>query len=204
MPSLPYLSTECTFTGLAGVGKSAVAKVLAQRYSLIHMSAGDYYRALREERGLKSLLDLEALAETDPSIDFEIDERTRQFAKANTNFVFDGRLAGWCIPHAIKFLFTCDDEVRIKRVQKHHGHPSYEAARHETLTREQSHRERFRRYYKIEKFDDEKHFDFVIDTNHPIDEVVDRVVRKIQSRGRLLTPFARLVPVHTGPIISAR
>ncbi|HEU5114994.1 MAG TPA: cytidylate kinase family protein [Candidatus Paceibacterota bacterium] len=178
-----YTPFKLTTTGLAGTGKSVAGKKSKERFNLEHrMSAGDYYRALAEEKRM-TLLELEALAEKDPSIDFEVDRRTSNFGMEQQSFVFDGRLAWNCVPGSLKVLLVCPDKVRIGRIAERDG-VSYEKAEHETLTRERSIRDRFLRYYGIERFDDPAHFDLVIDTdeNDP-DQTVQKIAAAAIIRG---------------------
>src|SRR3989338_808503 len=101
-----------TISGKAGSGKSTVAKLLSEKLGLKHYSIGDLMRVMAVERGL-TLVGLNKLAETDKSIDFELDNKLKELGKAKDNFVVDGRLTAFFIPDAeIKVFLDADDKVR--------------------------------------------------------------------------------------------
>jgi len=85
-------------------------------------------------------------------------------------------LAWHFIPDSIKIKLECDFETRVKRVAAR-DKISFEEAREHTEFREKMIAERYRKYYGITDFTDEK-FDLVIDTAN-ID--VEAVVGKIEK-----------------------
>ena len=107
-----------TISGKAGSGKSTVAKLLSEKLSLKHYSIGDLMRAMAKEKGI-SLLELNSLAETDKSIDFELDEKLKELGKTKDNLVVDGRLTAYFIPNAdVRIFLETDDRVRAERILK--------------------------------------------------------------------------------------
>ncbi len=69
-----------TISGIAGSGKSTVAKLLAKRLGYRHYSIGDFMREMAKERKV-SLLELSKEAEKGHSIDKELDEKQRELGK---------------------------------------------------------------------------------------------------------------------------
>lgn len=170
--------------GESGTGKSASAKALVARFGLKHKSAGDFVREVAQSKGI-TLLQIEALAANDPQYDFEVDWRTTNYGREEDDFVFDGRLAAECIRDAVKVLLVCEDEVRYQRIAASRN-MTYEQAKHETDTREASYRERFKRYYGIEDFQDRRKycFDLVVDTaSNPVERVVELVSECLKKKG---------------------
>jgi len=178
-----------TITGTAGSGKSTVAKAVAKEFSLKHFSAGDFMRDMAESRGI-SLLELGRLAEKNPSIDKEIDERTKHLALKD-NFVIDSRLAFHFIPKSIKIFLKVDPKIAAKRIwgdivkQKRHAEGSFKSEK-EVLDginkRLQNEIERYRKYYKI-NYLDEKNYDFVLDnTKLNIEQTVQKVLEFVRKK----------------------
>jgi len=106
-----------TLSGEAGSGKSSCAKGLASFLSLKHYSIGDLMRQIAVERNI-SLESLSSLAEHDSSIDKALDEKQKLLGKNEDQFVLDGRLSGFFIPHAIKIFLTATIEKRASRIHK--------------------------------------------------------------------------------------
>ena len=80
-----------TISGIAGSGKSTVAKLLAKKLNYKHYSIGDFMRQIAKERKL-TLLELSKQAEKDNSIDKELDKKQIELGKTKDNFVIDSRL----------------------------------------------------------------------------------------------------------------
>lgn len=157
-----------TISGDLGSGKSTVARALAEKFKLKHYSAGDFMREMAKERGI-SLLELSKMAEEDPSIDKEIDERTKKLAAEEDDFVIDSRIAYHFIPKAIKIHMKVDAEEAAKRVSKRGQEGEEKASIEETkkrlLKRAKSEAERYKKYYGID-VNDESKYDLVFDTTH--------------------------------------
>jgi cytidylate kinase len=149
-------------SGKHGAGKSTVAKALADKFHLRCISAGKIFRDLAKERGM-SLADFSLVAEKDPQIDREIDDRTSREA-ANGNVVIDAYIAGWVASHFadIKIYLQASLEVRVRRMAER-DHRGYTEMLEETRAREESQRHRFREFYGID-VTDIRIFDLVLNT----------------------------------------
>jgi len=161
-----------TISGTPGSGKSTIAKAIAKEFSLKHYSTGDFARQIAEKRGI-SLMDWTKLAETDPSLDKEIDDMTRDLKNEN-NFIMDSRLAFHFLPKSLKVFVKCDPEEATKRIFKDalEGRrsseseiKSFEDALKLTKNRFESEMSRYKKYYDID-YTDESQYDIVIDTSN--------------------------------------
>lgn len=141
-------SLVITIGGLHGTGKSTYAKALAKTFNLRHLSAGELFRKIAEEKGL-SLLDLTRIAENTMEIDMLIDSRVKEEAKKGS-VVIDGLLSAWMAGEFadVKVYLHASDEVRFQRIAQR-DNISYEEAREVTLRREKAEKERFMKYYGI-------------------------------------------------------
>ena len=174
-----------TISGKAGSGKSTVAKLLAKRLNIKHFSIGDLMRLMANERGL-SLLALNKLAEKDKPIDFELDERLKELGRTKNDFVVDGRLTAFFIPHAeVRVFLDADYRVRAERILKDKRKQEHNTTLKETArnirAREKSEEKRYKEYYNASYFD-KKLYNIVIDTTKLApSEVVDSIMRLIKK-----------------------
>ena len=179
-----------TISGKAGTGKSTVARQLSEKLGLKHYSIGDLMRAMASERGI-SLLELNRLAETDKSIDFELDNKLKELGKEKDDFVVDGRLTAFFVPHAeVRVFLDADDRVREERILKdkrqHEKSKSLRDAISNVKKREESEKKRYKKYYGIDYIDKKLYNCFVDTTKIPPNEVVGNIIKFIESKKKSL------------------
>jgi len=152
-----------TVSGPAGSGKSTFAANLAVALDFEHVSGGDIFRSLADERGM-SLVEFNRLAEEDDQVDRDLDRRLRTIAAERDDVVLESRLAGWMAGDYadLKFWLDAPRSVRVDRVAERED-KSVESARTETAERAESEARRYREYYGIE-IDDRSIYDVVINT----------------------------------------
>lgn len=173
-----------SISGQLGSGKSTVGKLLAKALSYKHYSTGDFWRALAAEKDL-DVYEFNKLAETDPSIDTQIDEYSSELGKKEDNFVIDSRLAWHFIPHSFKVRLTVDPTEGARRVyqdsERHNeqSHTDIMTAAHANEKRDQSERQRYIDYYNIDITKPEN-FDLVIDTTKiSPEEVLQKIIESL-------------------------
>jgi cytidylate kinase len=139
-----------TISGPAGSGKSTVAAGLADRLGYDHVSGGDIFREVADERGLTPL-ELNRLAEDDDGIDRDLDRRQRELAADREDLVLESRLAGWMAGDRADFRVWLDAplDVRAERIADREDKPAG-TAREETVARAESEALRYREYYGID------------------------------------------------------
>jgi cytidylate kinase len=152
-----------TVSGPAGSGKSTLAASLADALDYDHVSGGDIFRSLAEERDMTPL-ELNRAAEDDDQIDRDLDRRLRDIAAERDDLVLESRLAGWMAGDYadIKLWLTAPLDVRADRIAQRENKP-FEQARTETEERSESEAQRYREYYDID-FADLSIYDLAINT----------------------------------------
>ena len=142
-----------TVSGPAGSGKSTLAAGLADALGYDHVSGGDIFRSLADERGV-SLVELNRLAEDDGQIDRDLDRRLRDTAREANDLVLESRLAGWMAGDFadVKLWLDAPLDVRAARIADREEKP-VEDARTETQARADSEAIRYEEYYGIDIFD---------------------------------------------------
>jgi len=152
-----------TVSGPAGSGKSTLAASLADALDYDHVSGGDIFRSLAEERGMTPL-ELNKQAEEDDAIDRDLDRRLRDIARDRDDLVLESRLAGWMAgEHAdLKLWLDAPLDVRAERISQRENKP-VEQARTETKERAESEAHRYQEYYGID-IEDLSIYDLAINT----------------------------------------
>lgn len=151
-----------TISGLPGSGTTTVGKLLAEHYGVEMISAGDVFRGLAKERGM-TLAEFGALAESDPSIDIEIDKRQSKIANSSDGLILEGRLAGHMAENALKLWVKAPMEVRVRRIVEREG-SSFDIRLGETVEREASEALRYKEIHSID-INDLSIYDIVIDSS---------------------------------------
>jgi cytidylate kinase len=170
-----------TISGPAGSGKSTAAAALATALGYDHVSGGDIFRDLAADRGLTPL-ELNEEAESDESIDLDLDRRLRQTAAERDDLVLESRLAGWMAGEHADFRIWLDAplEIRARRISEREDKP-VEVAREETRARAESEAKRYEAYYGID-IEDLSIYDLVLNTARLDPEgVVSAIVTIIEA-----------------------
>lgn len=163
-------------SGLPASGTSTTAKALAQKLNLTYHSAGDFFRKYLLDHDIP-LWDKSRIPD---ELDRKIDQELTNLAASDKKVVIDADYIGYFtrnMPHVLRVLLTCNEQVRIKRalVRKH----THTETKEEIKLRETGLDAKFRKLYAAENYLDPKFFDLVIDTtNITPEEVVDQITKK--------------------------
>lgn len=168
--------------GKPGSGKSTIAKLLAKKLNFKHYSNGDFMREIAEQRNI-SILELSRIAETDPSIDKELDSRQIMLGKTEDNFVIDSRLGFHFIPNSKKIFIDAKIEIRAERIlsdkQRKENNQDIEKAKQNIIAREKSEIKRYMQYYNLNPYD-KNNFDIAIDSSDLTpEEIVNKIINSL-------------------------
>lgn len=104
-----------SLTGDLGSGKSTVCKILSEKYDAKIYSTGPIVRRIAMERGI-SVVDINKFMESDPTIDFEMDNRLKLLSEEPGNLIIDSRMAWFFTKGTFKVYLSTSAEESAKRV----------------------------------------------------------------------------------------
>jgi predicted cytidylate kinase len=172
-----------TISGLPGSGKTTVARLVARDLGLEHVYAGNIFRRQAEACGL-TLEEYLRRAETDPSIDRELDRQMEARAAAG-RAVLEGRLAAFMADRAgaaaLKVFLDASEAVRAGRITGREGGAAAERLR-EIQAREASDHRRYLDLYGVD-YHDLTRYDLVMETDRRTpEEVAAAIVAQARVR----------------------
>ena len=173
-----------TISGLLGTESRIIGRMVGMKLKMPHHSTGRYVRNLAERKDIP-LENFTKMAESDISIDHEIDHMIAEHGRKSDNFVLDARAAFHFIPQSIKVLLKADFDTRVRRNYKYDIRTELNVTMDKTAERirsiDESDIKRFKHRYSIDIMD-EGNFDLVIDnTDLTLEETADRIVNFVKE-----------------------
>lgn len=187
---------KITLTGDLGSGKSAVSHLLCAQTGYDYLSTGRIQRQLAHELGLDTL-DMNRLADTDPSIDRRIDGIFIELCDDPSGYVVDSRMAWFFLPHSFKVYLQVDLNEAARRIRsdgKRHSeqYETQEEAMQKLLARKQSENARFLKKYGADSAN-LHNFDLVLDTTRRQPERVAALILRGMEMKNQGVPFPRFL-----------
>jgi cytidylate kinase len=171
-------------SGLHGTGKSTIGKLIAEALDIKFYSTGQAFRDCANEMNM-SLEEFTEYVEEHPEVDKKLDNRVIEVAQEG-NIIIDSQLSGYLLKNVadLKIHLTCPLEIRVKRMAAR-DNVSYEESLKETLLREKSEFERFKKLYNIDLSDKEvanQIYDIVLATEGlSIEEISKKLLNLIKK-----------------------
>ncbi len=166
-------------SGDVAVGSSTLAKNLAKALGWKYLSAGDVSRQYHLDQNIP-LWNKAAVPE---KFEKELDQHIFETLKESSGYVVDSHYASWFardLEDIFRILLTCD----LKEVQKRvAGRKSthYEKPQ-EVLIRMQQLKDKFKKLYSDDNYEDPKFFNLVLDTtNSTPEETLEKALETLKS-----------------------
>jgi cytidylate kinase len=161
-------------SGMAGTGKSTLAKKLAEKYGLKYYSGGDALKALAAEQGCNSLVNgwwesPEGLSfleqrKADASFDKAVDEKLLKYA-AEGNVLLDSWTMPWLVKGGFKIWLAASFDKQAERIAQRDS-MTLEEAKTALRTREARTKAIYKQLYGFTLGEDLAPFDFILDTDN--------------------------------------
>jgi len=170
--------------GMAGSGKSTVARKLAEKYKLRYLSGGDALKALAVEEGYKfvgpgwwesrdGMRFLEE-REKDHRFDEAVDRKLLQMARKG-NIMLDSWTMPWLLEGAFKMWLEASPEKRAERIAGR-DRINFEEALEALKRKEKQTKRIYEELYGFKLGEDFAPFNFILDTNDLNSEEVFRIM----------------------------
>ncbi len=104
-----------TIAGSLGSGKSSTAKAVAAALQYQHLSSGDMFRKMAQERGV-SVEAINIAAEVQQDIDHKVDGWLQELGQKGESLVVDSRMAWHWMPDSFKVFLALDPATAAERV----------------------------------------------------------------------------------------
>ena len=169
-----------TISGLHGTGKSTIGKLIAQRMRLKYYSTGQAFRDLAKDMKM-TLEEFTDYVEENPVVDKKLDNKIIEVARKG-NIIIDSQLSAYILDSIapFKILLTCPLELRVKRMAER-DKISYENKLKETIIREESELERFKKLYRID-LNNVKIYNLILETeNLTVEEIVEKIIGLLKN-----------------------
>jgi CMP/dCMP kinase len=175
---------KITISGAVGSGKSTISRILAKKLTYTHYSTGEMMRELAKKRNL-SIMELSERAETDPTIDEELDQMQTKIGMEQENLIMDSRLGFHFIKDSFKVFLTVDIKEAARRIFKdkrsEETYKDVKEAEKYLKRRMKSENIRYKEYYGID-FPKKRYFNLIIDTtDKTVEDVTEEIIQAIKK-----------------------
>lgn len=161
-------------SGLAGSGKSTVARRIAEHYGLRYCSGGEALKNIAAEMGYETAardwwetsggINFLEKRLDNPYLDRRVDEKMLEWAREG-NVVLDSWTMPWLLRNGFKIWLEASENVRAQRVARRDG-ISVEEALRLVREREGKTKEIYRRLYGFRLGEDFEPFHVILDVNN--------------------------------------
>ncbi|MGB9842010.1 MAG: (d)CMP kinase [Candidatus Bathyarchaeales archaeon] len=161
-------------SGMAGTGKSTLAKKLAQKYGLRYYSGGDALKELAKDEGYNPSsrgwwespegISFLKKRESNPQFDKTVDDKLLQYAQQG-NVILDSWAMPWLLKTGFKIWLAASEEKRARRIAKRDG-ISVENALQVLREKEARTKSIYKKLYGFSLGEDFTPFHLILDTDN--------------------------------------
>lgn len=167
---------KITIAGKVCTGKTTLLLHLEKKLKWPTFLTGKLFREYAKDLGLT----LEAAEEQTEYLTKKVDYKMREMLKNPGNLIVDGWMSGIMAnknPDVLKVLLVCMDDIRYKRFAKREK-ISYTEAKKRVEERQNNWFAKIEEIHGVKRttLNDEKTYDFVIDTSYITPQAVERLV----------------------------
>ena len=173
MPNSLKKKVVLCISGMAGCGKSTLAREIAEKYNLHYFSGGDALKALALEAGYKSVdrgwweskegMNFLEKRTQDSSFDRKVDEKLLEWAKEG-NVVLYSWTMPWLLKTGFKIWLEASPEERARRIAQRDD-ISVEKALMALKEKDAKTKAIYKKLYGIDLGEDFSPFDVILDVN---------------------------------------
>ncbi len=189
MKSAPEKKIVICISGMAGTGKSTLAKKLAQKYKLKYYSGGDALKELAKNEGYntsscgwwESPEGLSFLKKREKNLKFDkaVDDKLLEYAQQG-NVLLDSWAMPWLLKTGFKIWLTASEEKRAERIAKR-DKIAVKKALQVLKEKEAGTKTIYKKLYGFRLGEDLDPFNLVLDTNNLDAEEVFQVLCMIMD-----------------------
>ncbi len=189
MKSAPEKKIVICISGMAGTGKSTLAKKLAQKYKLKYYSGGDALKELAKDEGYntsscgwwESPEGLSFLKKREKNLKFDkaVDDKLLEYAQQG-NVLLDSWAMPWLLKTGFKIWLTASEEKRAERIAKR-DKIAVKKALQVLKEKEAGTKTIYKKLYGFRLGEDLDPFNLVLDTNNLDAEEVFQVLCMIMD-----------------------
>jgi len=173
-----------TISGKIGAGKTELAKSLAKKMNLTHISIGEILGNISIEKNM-TINDLMELGKKEKWVHEEIDKKTETIGKTKDNLIIDGWIAFHFIPQSKKIFLEVNEKIGAKRIfnEKREDEPDYNSINDLILKSRKRFQDAsiaYKKYYNINLLD-KSQYEIIIDTsNLTKKQVLNKIIKKLK------------------------
>lgn len=175
-----------TISGLSGVGKTTISKLIAENYNLDRINAGDFFRKEAKKRGMDIYEFMDKIEgiekKEDRDFDVECDKYMFEMVFKNKKTLIESRLSGILLYDIadIRIWIICPPKIVAERIAKR-DNKRFKDAFKAIKNRNKSDKKRYKEKYGID-VTNTNYYNLVIDSSEEFNKMKRKLFNKIDKK----------------------